>query len=78
MKFVALAGVVTGLFLLGSCGSATSGPCVECSHACAEDEARCADYRECGDFDPDEAFEWGPLIDCGVDEICVDGACEAS
>ena len=64
------------------CGAGThcsSGVCVECSHACAENEARCADadrLQSCVS-DSNSCRYWAEPVDCGEGAACKYGRCEA-
>ena len=63
-----------------------SAPCRICESiswlaTCADErmlgERRCSGnaWQECGDYDPDEAYEWSGSTECPDGEICEEGYC---
>ncbi|MFC1654824.1 PPC domain-containing protein [Myxococcota bacterium] len=49
-----------------------------CEEECAQGERSCSgftSYVECGQFDHDQCWDWGPATRCALWERCLDGDC---
>jgi hypothetical protein len=59
---------------LCSLGKCSSEPC---TNECAKGSRTCEGngYKECGDYDPDECFEWSSVTPCTGGAICSKGEC---
>lgn len=72
-----------GLVACGAGDTCSGGACSNtCDNECQTDgQSECDDGRDgfktCGDYDDDACLEWSAVTECGSDEICQDGACEA-
>lgn len=65
----------------GRCSLCIDGGCqATCADECPGlGERQCAgpaSYQECGDFDADEGWEWGPVTDCDANQTCDAGVCQ--
>jgi hypothetical protein len=71
---------------LQSCGAGETCSGAVCSGTCENEcetdgQTECDDgqdgFKTCGDYDDDACLEWSAVSECGSDEICQDGACQA-
>ena len=58
----------------GYCESTCTNECTASANECVGTTGT----HDCGDFDTDSCLEWSPIVPCGNNETCSNGACSAS